>query len=84
MNLSYILGGLNAFWDARTALLVQVIAGHINLAIKRRCSSRILRFELLILKDAFLTIIFAFVFVVPVNMVKRSFAIARCWVYRLS
>jgi hypothetical protein len=65
MNLSYILGGLNAFWDALTALLVQVIAGHINLSIKRRCSSRILRFELLIFMDAFLRVIFAFVFVVP-------------------
>jgi hypothetical protein len=35
-------------------------------SIKRRCSRRILRFELLIFMDAFLTIIFAFVFVVPV------------------
>jgi hypothetical protein len=40
-------------------------AEDINLAIKRRYSSRILRFELLILKDAFLMVIFAFVFVVP-------------------
>jgi hypothetical protein len=44
----------------------------INLSIKCRYSSRILRFELLIFMDAFLTIIFAFVFVVPVNTAKRS------------
>jgi hypothetical protein len=47
-------------------------AEDINLSIKCRCSSRILRFELLILKGAFLRAIFAFVFVVPVNTAKRS------------
>jgi hypothetical protein len=38
------------------------VAEDINLSIKCRYSSRILRFELLILKDAFLRVIFAFLF----------------------
>jgi hypothetical protein len=48
-------------------------AEDINLSIKRRCSIRILRFELLILKDAFLRLIFAFVFVVPRKHNKAVF-----------
>jgi hypothetical protein len=46
----------------------------INLSIKRRCSIRILRFELLILKDAFLMVIFAFVFVVPRKHANHEFS----------
>jgi hypothetical protein len=45
-----------------------------NLSIKRRCSIRILRFELLILKDAFLRLIFAFVFVVPRKHANHEFS----------
>jgi hypothetical protein len=49
-------------------------AEDINLSIKCRYSIRILRFELLILKDAFLTVIFAFVFVVPRKHANHEFS----------
>jgi hypothetical protein len=57
-------------------------AEDINLSIKCRYSIRILRFELLILKDAFLMVIFAFVFVVPSKHRRsccQSSTDAGCW-----
>jgi hypothetical protein len=66
MNLIHTGSGSNAFWDALTKLTSSISVEGVQYAVQPYYSIRILPFRRFISSDAFLKVIYPFIFVVPV------------------